>query len=95
VLRNHADAIALPQTANKVVVNPGKLEALAFDLQDFGHVAADHPPNVNADFLLLLGRHGGGLLPCRPVTADGGLGFQVVPLVPDILCPAAKPRAFE
>ncbi len=67
VLGDHADTIALPQTIDEVVFEPGKLETLFFDGEDFGHIASNHPADVDADFLFLVGMHA-GLLPCRPVT---------------------------
>src|SRR4029077_17540219 len=45
---DHADAIALPQDAKKLLLAPGILEARVLDRQDLGHVAPDHPPNVHA-----------------------------------------------
>src|SRR5262249_61781222 len=53
LLGHHADAVALPQAAEEVLFRPGILEALLLGLQDFGHVAADHPADVHADLLLL------------------------------------------
>jgi hypothetical protein len=66
VFGHHADAIALPKATDEVVFGPGILEALFFDGQDFGHIAPNHPANVDADFLFLVEMHL-GLLPCRPV----------------------------
>jgi hypothetical protein len=71
VLRDHADAVALAQASNKVLLEPRELETFVFDVQDFGHIAADHPPDVNANLLLLVKTHA-GLLPCRPVPAPVG-----------------------
>ena len=48
VLGHHADAVALPQAANEVLFAPGELESLVFDFQNFGHVATNHPANMNA-----------------------------------------------
>ena len=45
---NHADAIALAEAAEEILLGPGEFETLRFDLQDFGHIAANHPANVNA-----------------------------------------------
>src|SRR5437867_2070277 len=50
---HHADAVALPQTAEKVLLGPGIFKALLLGLQNFGHVAPDHPTNVDANLLLL------------------------------------------
>jgi hypothetical protein len=64
---HHADTIALPETIDEVLFEPGELEAFFFDIQDLGHIASDHPADVYSDFLFLVGMHA-GLLPCRPVT---------------------------
>ena len=50
---DHADAIALPQTTDEVVLVPGELETTVFDSQDRRHVAADHPSNMYAHGRLL------------------------------------------
>ena len=47
-LGDHADAIALPQTTNKVFFVPSKLETLVFDTQHGRHITANHPTDVNA-----------------------------------------------
>jgi hypothetical protein len=46
---HHADAVALAQTADEIVFVPRKLEALLLDREHFGHIAADHPTNVNGE----------------------------------------------
>ena len=48
----------------------GNSKLSRFDRQDLGHVAADHPADVDANFLFLVGLHA-GLLPCRPVGGPG------------------------
>src|SRR5262245_19422378 len=53
LLGDHADAVALAQAAQEVFLCPGKLEALLFRLQDFRHVAPDHPADVNAKLLFI------------------------------------------
>jgi hypothetical protein len=73
VLGDHPDAIALPQTANEFLLEPGELKCGPFDLQHFRHVASDHPADVHPKLRLfaaaargrLIESHG-GLLPCRP-----------------------------
>ena len=54
VLGDHADAVALAQAAEEVFLGPGELEALLLGLQDLGHVAADHPADMDADLFLLV-----------------------------------------
>src|SRR5438552_1780946 len=49
LLSDHADAVALAQTAEEVLLGPGVVEAGLLGLQDLGHVAANHPANVHAD----------------------------------------------
>ncbi len=46
VLSDHADAVALPQAAEKIFFAPGKFETLVFNRQHLRHVATDHPANV-------------------------------------------------
>ena len=46
-LGDHADAVALAEAAEEVLLVPGELEALLFDRQDLGHVAADHPADMH------------------------------------------------
>jgi hypothetical protein len=53
----HADTVALPQAANKVLFGPAELETAVFDLQNFGHVPPDHPADVNTNFLGCAGQH--------------------------------------
>jgi hypothetical protein len=48
----HANAISLAQTTQKIVFTPGKFKTIGFNRQYFGHVAANHPPNVNLVRLL-------------------------------------------
>ncbi len=54
VLGDHADAVPLAEDAEKLLLAPGILEAGVLDGQNFGHVATDHPANMDAD--LSLGR---------------------------------------
>src|SRR3972149_3854491 len=65
MLRHHADAIPLAETADELLLEPGKLKAGPFDFEHLGHVAADHPADVYASLLLAVGAHV-GLLPRRP-----------------------------
>src|SRR5438132_12141382 len=60
VLGDHADAVALAQAAEEVFLGPGVVEALLLGRQDFGHVAADHPADVDANLVLQVssGIHG-------------------------------------
>ena len=47
-LRDHADAVPLPEAAGEVLLRPGKLERFPLDGRDLGHVPPDHPSNVDA-----------------------------------------------
>ena len=47
VIRNHANAISLAQTAQKIFFVPRKLEALCFDVQHIPHIPTNHPPHLN------------------------------------------------
>src|SRR5262245_37368755 len=67
MLGDHADAIALPQAADKFLFKPGKLEGGALDVEDLGHVSPDHPADVNAKLRLMVDRH----------TASFRVGLQV------------------
>ena len=49
--------------------NQGNSKLVAFDLEHFGHVAADHPADVDAQLLFVVDPHR-GLLPCRPARFD-------------------------
>src|SRR5439155_22401809 len=49
LLGHHANAIALPQAAEKVFFGPGEIEARLLGLKDFGHIPPDHPADVNAN----------------------------------------------
>ena len=44
----------------------GNSKLWRLDVQDFEHVPADHPPDVDVNVQFLVGTHA-GLLPCRPV----------------------------
>src|SRR5690606_29235878 len=44
---DHADAVALPQTANKVLFGPRELKTLTFNLKHIGHIAPDHPADMH------------------------------------------------
>src|SRR5207244_4634393 len=48
LLGDHADAVALPQTAEEVLLGPGEFETGLFGLQNLRHIAADHPANMDA-----------------------------------------------
>src|SRR4029078_12476310 len=50
---HHADAVALSQAAQEIFFGPGKLEAVLFSLQDFGHVAANHPAYMDTNLFFL------------------------------------------
>jgi hypothetical protein len=65
MLGDHADAVPLPQARQKVLFCPVELETVVLDPQHLGHVASNHPPDLNADRLLLklTGTHS-GLLAC-------------------------------
>src|SRR5262249_1568246 len=53
LLGDHADAVALAQAAEEVLLGPGELEALLLGLEHLGHVPADHPADVDANLFLL------------------------------------------
>jgi len=59
LLGDHADAVALAQAAEEVLFGPGEFEALRFGLQDFGHVAANYPADMDLEplFFSLGGGH--------------------------------------
>src|SRR5262249_58173248 len=87
---HHADAVALPQTAQKVFLRPGVFETFLFGLEDFRHVAAYHPADVYARlFLLNPTRAHDGLLP-RGTAREAPRGcttppllFQLGPVLPE------------
>ena len=54
---DHPDAVPLPETTGEVLVQPGKLESLLLDRKHFGHVAADHPAQLNPESVGFRGRH--------------------------------------
>src|SRR5262245_32889651 len=53
LLGDHADAVALAEAAEEIFLGPRVLEALLLGVQDFGHVAPDHPADMHADLFLL------------------------------------------
>ncbi len=53
LLRHHPDAVPLAQAAEEVFLSPGIFKTLLFGLEDFGHVPADHPANMDANLFLL------------------------------------------
>jgi hypothetical protein len=57
VLGDHANAVALPQTANEFLLEPGELEGSPFDIQDLRHIAPNHPTDVNTQLRLMVDRH--------------------------------------
>jgi len=59
LLGHHAYAVALAQATEKVFFSPGEFEALRFGLQDFGHVAANYPADMDLEplFFSLGGGH--------------------------------------
>jgi hypothetical protein len=65
LLGHHANAIALPQAANEIVFLPGEFKALRLDVEYLGHIATNHPPDVNANYWGSLDSHD-GLLPNQP-----------------------------
>ena len=56
-LGDHPDAVPLPKTAGEVLIRPGKLESLLLDCQNFRHVSADHPAELNPESVGFRGRH--------------------------------------
>jgi hypothetical protein len=68
VFGDHADAISLSQAAEEIFFGPSELEALAFDVQDFGHIAPNQPTNLDLQRLLR------GMNP----THDGLLAMRIV-----------------
>ena len=48
LLRDHTDAISLPETSNEIILAPGKLKAGVLDSKHRRHVSANHPANMNA-----------------------------------------------
>src|SRR5262249_47049625 len=52
LLGHHADAVALPQAAQKVFFGPRILEALLLRLQDLRHVPANHPADMDTNLFL-------------------------------------------
>ena len=80
VLRDHADAVALTEAAEEVFFRPGELEAGRLDVENFGHVPADHPADVNAH-LFLLGPsrvHHSLLAAGLPATVGRALGLSLI-----------------
>src|SRR5262249_6109593 len=53
VLGDHADTVALAQAAEEVLLGPRVVKAPLFGLEHFRHVPADHPPDVDAQQILL------------------------------------------
>src|SRR5438876_4676738 len=53
LLSHHADAVTLAKTAKEVFLRPGVIKTFLFRLEYFGHVAPDHPPNMNANLFFL------------------------------------------
>ncbi len=43
---DHADAIALPETADEIILGPRELETITFDAEHVGHIATNHPADV-------------------------------------------------
>src|SRR5262249_7226190 len=52
-LGHHANAIALPQTAEEVLLGPSVVEAGLLGLQDFRHIPSNHPPYVDANLFFV------------------------------------------
>ncbi len=57
VLGYHANTVSLAKTINKIVFQPRKLGACCFYGQNFGHIMADHPPNMHFYSLSLIFTH--------------------------------------
>src|SRR5262245_18771671 len=53
VLGHHTVALSLAQATAKIFFGPGEFKALLFGLKVFGHVAANHPANMDACLFLL------------------------------------------
>jgi hypothetical protein len=49
VLANHADAVLLPKTTDKIRLAPRKFKRRKFNVQDSRHVLSDHPSKMGAD----------------------------------------------
>lgn len=59
VLSNHADAIALAKGLEEILLGPRVIKASAFDGEHFGHVAPDHPADMQFDLFFGPGFHSG------------------------------------
>ncbi len=53
LLGHHADAVALAQAAQEILLRPGVFKTLLLRLQHFRHVPTDHPPDMHANLFLL------------------------------------------
>jgi hypothetical protein len=47
VLGHHPNAIPLPENPEEFFLGPGMLEAGVLNGQDLGHIASDHPANMD------------------------------------------------
>ena len=54
---HHADAVALPEATDEIFFAPRKLEPFGFDVEHLGHVATNHPADLNTRTLSLFGSH--------------------------------------
>src|SRR5262249_52124925 len=71
----HADAVALAQTAEEVLLGPGEFKAGLLGLQDLRHIAADHPADVDAHLFLFRSTSAhDGLLPSASVRKAPSVG---------------------
>lgn len=59
VLSDHADAIALAKGLEEILLGPWVIKAAAFDGEHFGHVAPDHPADMQFDLFFGPGFHSG------------------------------------
>jgi hypothetical protein len=48
VFGDHANAVSLAEAADKVVFGPREFEALRFNVENFGHIPANHPADMGS-----------------------------------------------
>src|SRR5215831_12744279 len=53
MFRDHADTVALAQAPQEIFFRPGVLEAQLLGLQNFGHVATNHPADMHPRLFLV------------------------------------------
>ena len=83
VFGHHADAVPLTQTAEEILVRPRELEAGRFNAENFLHVAADQPANLNVQmFTLFTNRAHEGLpavcVHCQPELSNRVMSFSAL-----------------